>query len=745
MYIKEIIIEEFGGARDKKLTLAPGFNLLTGENESGKSTLCAFIKYVFYGFSDPKERERHSSLKTGNSSGSLIIEHLGDTYRIERRDSGRQHTVTVYNEGSGDEFSDWKTEFETPGEYFLGVPPALYTRSLYVSQASGGKLDGGSAEAVSNLLLSGDEALNLKQAKKTLDAARKELKLKKGQGGRIFESEQRLRQLRERRERGLSVKREIEGLTLDLQNEEQSIALITKQLDGAKEALAEIKAYKIKLYLDNLDKVNSDLNKNEVLSEALKKEYSYGVFIPDSEYAAKLISIDREIRIYTEQCANIEKQIEKVRRELSIIPPKSYETYCEMGKRESIISEYSSAQSRLGMFNVAFFTTAFVALISLLALIGSYLNLFQPSNILLFTVLGISAFFAVISAIARCFPAKKIKKMMSALKATKTHSVPVVCKECDEYERKLGSNSKYLIETLDDTKSKLQNIRLSEQELLKKWNRSSLGKAIEDCRIYFGKLEELKKEKANAESKRSVLNAYLEQYSEKEIQAAQALPSDSAVPSEFSSVTDEYIHSLEKHLYDANQRRNDINLSLAASGANKLDIERITFDIENEEAQLKEYTEKLSAILLATEALESAEKNIRQTVSPYLSKHSSAYFSKITDGRYPQLRLDSEMNLSYLGNGAESVTDSRYFSGGSADLAWLCLRLALHKRLSENLKVPLILDEALVYFDDKRLKLILRELSDIALNGVQILLFSASKREKEMITGATVTELNCVV
>ena len=386
-----------------------------------------------------------------------------------------------------------------------------------------------------------------------------------------------------------------------------------------------------------------------------------------------------------------------------------------------------------------------MSLLSLLALIGSYLNLFQPSNILLFTVLGISAFFAVISAIARCFPAKKIKKMMSALKATKTHSVPVVCKECDEYERKLGSNSKYLIETLDDTKSKLQNIRLSEQELLKKWNRSSLGKAIEDCRIYFGKLEELKKEKANAESKRSVLNAYLEQYSEKEIQAAQALPSDSAVPSEFSSVTDEYIHSLEKHLYDANQRRNDINLSLAASGANKLDIERITFDIENEEAQLKEYTEKLSAILLATEALESAEKNIRQTVSPYLSKHSSAYFSKITDGRYPQLRLDSEMNLSYLGNGAESVTDSRYFSGGSADLAWLCLRLALHKRLSENLKVPLILDEALVYFDDKRLKLILRELSDIALNGVQILLFSASKREKEMITGATVTELNCVV
>ena len=745
MYIKEVIIEEFGGARDKKLALAPGFNLLTGENESGKSTLCAFIKYVFYGFSDPKEKERHSSLKTGNSAGSLIIEHLGNTYRIDRRDSGRQRAVTVYNEDSGDEFSEWKTEFETPGEYFLGVPPALYTRSLYVSQASGGRLDGGSAEAVSNLLLSGDEALNLKQAKKTLDAARKELKLKKGQGGRIFESEQRLRQLKERRERGLSVKKEIEGLTLDLQNEEKNVSLITKQLDEAREALAKIKAYRIKLYLDNLDKANSDLNKNEVLSEALKKEYSYGAFIPDSEYAAKLVSIDKEIRIYTEQCANIEKQIEKVRLELSIVPPKGYDAYCEMGKKEAILPEFTASQARHGMLSLAFFSTAFVALISLFALIGSFLNLFKPSNELLFTVFGISAPLSVISAIAASFPSKKIKKISAALKATKSRSVPTVCKECDDYERRLGGNSKYLIETLDDTKSKLQGIRLSEQELLKKWNRPTSNKAIEDCRVYFSKLEQLKKEKSNAESRRSVLLAYLDQYSEKEINAARELPADSAAQGDLSSVTDEYIHSLEKHLYDASQRRNEINLSLAASGANRLDIERITFDIENEEAQLKEYTEKHSAILLAMEALESAEKNIRQTVSPYLSKHSSAYFSKITDGRYPQLRLDSEMNLSYLGNGAEGVTDSRYFSGGSADLAWLCLRLALHKRLSENIKVPLILDEALVYFDENRLKHILNELSAIAANGVQILLFSASKRERELLKGATVTELGGAV
>ena len=744
MFIKEILIEEFGAAKNKTVTLAPGFNLLTGANESGKSTLCAFIKYVFYGFADTKERDRHSSLKTGNSAGSVIIEHNGASYRIERRDSGRQHTVTVYEELSGDEFTDWKTEFETPGEYFLGVPPSLYMRSLYVSQASGGKLDGGSAEAVSNLLLSGDEAVNLKQAKRTLDAVRKELKLKKGSGGRIYESEQRLRQLKERRQRGLAVKNEIEGLLLDIQSEEKNILLIKSQLDRAKETLDEIKAHRVRVYLDNLDKANAELNKNKVLTDALEKEYSYNGFLPDKEFASKLVSTEKEIRIYTEQCKNIEKQLEKVRQELSLVPPKCYDAYCELGKKELIIPEYTKLQSKVSLFNIAVFSSAFVAFVSLLAIIGSFLKLFTPNNTLLFAVFGISAFTTAVSAILKTFPSKKLRAMMTKLNATKVHNPHVICKECDDYEKKLGSNSKYLLETLEDTKNKLKGIKDTENELLAKWNRPSSEKAITDCGRYFSSLDELSKEKQSVENKRHVLIAYLDQYTDKEIAAAKALPEDHKLPSDLSSVTDEYIHSLEIHLSEANTRKNDLNLKLAASGANKLDIERITFDIENEEAQLKEYTEKHNAILLALEALESAEKNIRQTVSPYLSKHSSEYFSRITDGRYPQLRLDSEMNLSYLGAGAESVTDSRYFSGGSSDLAWLCLRLALHKRLSENVKVPLILDETLVYFDDKRLKLILTELNSIALNGVQVLLFSASSREKDMVKSATVTELSFV-
>ena len=49
MYIKEINIKTFGGIENKTYNFSDGLNVLFGANESGKSTVIAFIKYIFYG------------------------------------------------------------------------------------------------------------------------------------------------------------------------------------------------------------------------------------------------------------------------------------------------------------------------------------------------------------------------------------------------------------------------------------------------------------------------------------------------------------------------------------------------------------------------------------------------------------------------------------------------------------------------------------------------------------------------
>lgn len=49
MWIKELLIKNFGKFSDKKIELSPGMNLIYGENESGKSTLHTFIRGSLYG------------------------------------------------------------------------------------------------------------------------------------------------------------------------------------------------------------------------------------------------------------------------------------------------------------------------------------------------------------------------------------------------------------------------------------------------------------------------------------------------------------------------------------------------------------------------------------------------------------------------------------------------------------------------------------------------------------------------
>ena len=49
MIISCIHIQSFGKINNLTLELDGGINIITGENESGKSTICNFIRFVFYG------------------------------------------------------------------------------------------------------------------------------------------------------------------------------------------------------------------------------------------------------------------------------------------------------------------------------------------------------------------------------------------------------------------------------------------------------------------------------------------------------------------------------------------------------------------------------------------------------------------------------------------------------------------------------------------------------------------------
>ena len=91
MRIIEANIIQFGKFKDCTFTFDKGFNIVKGDNESGKSTLLAFIKFALYGVGrknpniEVGERERALSWNVGIAAGSLTLEDVdGKKYRIER-------------------------------------------------------------------------------------------------------------------------------------------------------------------------------------------------------------------------------------------------------------------------------------------------------------------------------------------------------------------------------------------------------------------------------------------------------------------------------------------------------------------------------------------------------------------------------------------------------------------------------------------------------------------------------------
>ena len=49
MMIKKLNIISFGMINDKQIEFGQGLNVIQGNNETGKSTIGAFIRFIFYG------------------------------------------------------------------------------------------------------------------------------------------------------------------------------------------------------------------------------------------------------------------------------------------------------------------------------------------------------------------------------------------------------------------------------------------------------------------------------------------------------------------------------------------------------------------------------------------------------------------------------------------------------------------------------------------------------------------------
>ncbi len=139
---------------------------------------------------------------------------------------------------------------------------------------------------------------------------------------------------------------------------------------------------------------------------------------------------------------------------------------------------------------------------------------------------------------------------------------------------------------------------------------------------------------------------------------------------------------------------------------------------------------RIAALVLEQRIEDYRKKN----QAPVLAR-AGELFSKLTLGSYANLRdeLDETGKPILLGvrpNDEEVPVEG--MSDGSRDQLYLALRLAtLEQHLSKGEPIPFIVDDILIGFDDKRTRVCLEVLAELAAH-TQVLLFTHHRRVLEL-------------
>jgi len=189
------------------------------------------------------------------------------------------------------------------------------------------------------------------------------------------------------------------------------------------------------------------------------------------------------------------------------------------------------------------------------------------------------------------------------------------------------------------------------------------------------------------------------------------------------------IHSVQSEITIAERELQKVR-SILDRGEGQSSTLGDPIELEARRQQLAErlaaLNEEYDALSMALTVLGKSNEALQNRFSPQLTALSAKYLGRLTDGAYSRLMLDRNLGASLYPAQAPASREAAYFSGGTKDQLYFAVRLAVSQLLAPG--TPLILDDALVRFDDDRLKKAMQVLLDEAKER-QVLVFTCQNRE----------------
>ena len=750
MYIKELHIDSFAALKDVTLDFSKGLNIIEGENESGKSSVAMFIKFMMYGLSgrtsdgEMSERKHYLSWDSGSAAGYMIVVSRSGEYRIERSlslmgdaASGVRERVAVIDTATGETVM----RDGQPGEELFGIPESVFVNTVFVRQ-SGGKVDGdGLCEAIENILLSGDESISTKKAADALEKQRKALRYKGGRsGGRIYELEREearlsalLANAAEKSSEIIALESSIEEMQKVAEQRQRDADHYTAVSDAYEKLSAAARvdsARRCRAEIARLDSALAQYTRYGNISEATAKIHRLRGQISDSE---------ANLRDLRRREADLDRQLPK---EMSQEAADRLRGDVRAAKRAS------SGAAVLRVFAVLFILAAAGTAAAIVLLPDILSGMYR------WAAAGAGALALILSVIFFAAGAAKAKKYKSLLREWDAGSISALSDAVEEHIKRSGLRS----DPSSEYYLAAENVRKAEEEkdALTAELRSACSvfcDAVPDTDIFCENALEAaadaERELQNLRQTRREWQGRLEGYREilgdddgtsLEAEAAELLNTDEGLEARKldpagARETAHKARFAQGTLPSLNTQLREKTAALGQLRGGSADPCALAAELDSVRREKDELCEKYDAVVCALDALQTAGENLRHSLMPRIVSEAGEIMQRFTGGKYSRLGIERNFDMTFEYGGR--THDAAYFSAGTADAAYISLRCALLKVLFENDAPPAIYDESFARTDEERLRRILSLLADGAGRDLQSIVFTCRSLEAD-IAGADV-------
>ncbi|MBO4429699.1 MAG: AAA family ATPase [Clostridia bacterium] len=760
MIIQKIEIGSFGKLENTVLNLSGGVNIVRGANESGKSTICNFIKFIFYGLPQkPSEKLLYISWRTSCCRGAItFINDDGNVYRAEREVvCARLGDKMTFNERVA-VFNVLTNELcfknQSPGEVFFGVPENVFDSTVYIRQLGGTKTgDKELCESAENILFSGDEGVNTKKALKKLDELRVYLLYKNKKGGQIYETTERSRKLGERLEEAQKTGEEIIYLEGTARQLAEKNAVAVKQADKLREELNEYEAYLIKkAYRRYTEQLAEQKEITAQIEELRRADNFFSKPVYTEEYIAGLEKSKSALEMADARLKEAKKRYDAANKRVYDMKEK-IEVFERFGKRDNsrdaFIEEAHDLKSetkKRTTISAVLFGTAILFAVALAAFTVMTILKIMTSPlpfIIASAVLGLGALVwsfvlsvknkeprARLKQICNTFGCGSYDELVELVKAA-SNDEAVMTYITDERDAASGA-FKEASDELDKINNGICSELQSANFVIDVNTSSSIDEALKICREQKRTLENLEIRNAEIAKKLDDTETVFSKYDDAFIEGACKREYD-------EEALEKYDYQGQRHNYDfivmsVQQQKEKINeidkrlAYLSASGDRSSDLAAQKAVADNELAAL---TRQYEATALALEAMNSASGKLRDGLAPKIAATASIIMNKLSAGKYRSLGVDADFGMTFTADSMSHEVD--YLSAGTSDIAYISLRIALVDVLYRKSSPPLIFDESFMRMDNDRMENSLNLLFDLGKNGTQSMLFTCHGREENLM------------